>query len=108
MCGHLECTCNAQNDGKQQNQLPAFLAAVGRDQQDQGNERLARHTGGEDTPAVEVIGGMPGGKCEQQRRYELKKPDQAEIPGAARDVVHLPTDGHHQHLVGHHGRQAGK
>ena len=33
-------------------------------------------------------------------RQELHQPDQAEIPGAGGEVVHLPADRDHQHLVG--------
>jgi hypothetical protein len=39
-------------------------------------------------------------------RHKLEQPDQAEIPGAAGDVVHLPGDGDHQHLVGEGAEQA--
>jgi hypothetical protein len=37
---------------------------------------------------------------QQKYRNELVQADQTQIPGAGRKVVHLPADGHQQHLIG--------
>ena len=48
---------------------------------------------------------MPGRKCEQGQRHELRQPDQAEIEGALVDVVHLPADDDGGHLAAQAHRQ---
>ena len=36
---------------------------------------------------------------------ELEQANEAQVPGIARDVIHLPANRHHQHLIGHRAGQ---
>ena len=45
---------------------------------------------------VDQVAGRQG---QQQRRQELGEADQAKIPGAGGQVLHLPAQRHHEHLV---------
>ena len=45
---------------------------------------------------------------EQQRGQKLIEADEAQIPGTSGQLVHLPANGHHQHLAGCGARQAGE
>jgi hypothetical protein len=83
-----------------------FAAALRGDEQADRDQRLAEHAGGVDAATVEVIGDMTGRQGEQQGGNKLEQADQPKIPGAASDVVHLPADSDHQHLVGDHADKA--
>jgi hypothetical protein len=45
---------------------------------------------------------------QHQGRHKLEQTHKTEIPGTGGDVVHVPGDCHHQHLVGTHPRKPGK
>ena len=62
--------------------------------------RLRRHADGDDAGAMEPVDHLAGDQHQRERRQELEQADQAEIPGAVRQVVHLPAEGDQQHLVG--------
>ena len=89
-------------------QAPRGETAGNGDQQQQRNDGLGGHAGGEDAAAVQSVDEVPGRQGHRQLRDELEQADQAEIPGAACDVVHLPGHGDHQHLVGDGPGQAGQ
>ena len=57
---------------------------------------------------VQPVGHMPGHQCQEQRRRELVQADQPQVPGAASQLVHLPANGDHQHLVAGSAEKAGK
>ncbi len=63
------------------------------------HQRLQHQRGGKDAAAVHAIHQLPGRQRQQQRRQELHQADHAEVPGAPRQVVHLPGQRHQQHLV---------
>ena len=81
---------------------PPCVAATSK----QCHRSLRRHAGGEDAAPVQPVGDMAGGQGHHQRGHELEQPDQAQVPGAGSDVVHVPGHGHHQHLVGGDAAQA--
>ena len=74
-------------------------AAERRDRQHSANDRFYHHAQHKNQPAVAAIGGVARRQSQYQRRQELREPDQPQVPGAARQVVHLPAHRHHHHLV---------
>ncbi len=48
---------------------------------------------------MKVIDDLAGNEDECQCGQELEQADEAEVPGAVRQVVHLPAEGDEQHLV---------
>jgi len=56
---------------------------------------------------VVAVDHVAGHEHQSQRGQELQQADQAEIPGRAGQVVHLPAHRHHQHLARAGARQPG-
>jgi len=106
LCRLLEGAGDAENDGYAEEQPARGEIAGNRRQQQQRHERLGDHAGGEYLAAMQTVDDVAGRQCHRQGGNELEQSDQAEIPGAASDVVHLPRHGDHQHLVGDGARQA--
>lgn len=61
---------------------------------------LQTQTYGHKARPVNPISGVTRGEGRQHRRRELKQADQAQIPGAAGQLVHVPADGQQKHLLG--------
>jgi hypothetical protein len=97
---HLEGAGGAQGDRHGEQKFTVRPVAVRGEGQHAPDHALDHHAGGQDPAAVVAVQHMAGGQREQQGRQELQQADHAEVPGAAGQVVHLPADGHHQHLVG--------
>lgn len=72
--------------------------------QQQGHSALRQHAQGQYPTAAQAIDEMTCRQGQQQGRDELEETHQTKIPGATRELVHLPGDSHHQHLLGQHGR----
>jgi hypothetical protein len=62
----------------------------------------------DDVAAVVAVGHVARDQRQRERRHELEQADEAQVPRAVRQVVHLPADGHHQHLVGHRAGHAAR
>ena len=67
---------------------------------------LRGHAQRDDARAVVAVDHVAGHQHQRQRRQELQQAHQPQVPGRAGQVVHLPADGHHQHLAGGHAGQA--
>ena len=60
--------------------------------------------GKNDEAPVELVGDMPGKEYQAQERQKLRKTDESQVQHPSRDLIHLPADGHDDHLSGN-GRQ---
>jgi len=69
---------------------------------------LQGHAGRKDAAAVQAVGHMPGGQCHHECWHKLEQAHQPEVPGAGGQVVHMPRDCHHEHLVAHDAGNAGE
>ena len=99
--------CHAHEAHEDQNPHLVERARRTPDREQPGRQALDRLTRDDDAAALETIGGVPGRQRQEQRRRELHETHQAELEGAAREVVNLPADRDRQHLKGEAGRQPG-
>ena len=60
-----------------------------------------------DPPTIVAVDQVSGPKGQRQGRRKLWPSNQAQVSSRAGAVVHLPSDGDHQHLVGCHADNAG-
>ncbi len=103
---HLEGAGNAQHHRNAQDQLTCGKTTLGGGHQQHSHHRLDQHAGRKNASAVQPVGCMPCGQRHQQSGYELEEADQAQIPGAGGDVIHVPGNSDHEHLVGRNPGQA--
>jgi hypothetical protein len=104
--GHLEALGHAEHEAQGQDEVargPAFMAGQ---HQHQGAHGLHHQRQRHHAAAVVAVGHVAGHQRERERGQELVQAHQAQVPGAAGQVVHLPAHGHHQHLAGAGARQA--
>lgn len=102
--GHLEGAGHTQHDGHRQQQFargPAVVStpAFRGGDEDHRHRSLRDQAARDDAAAVHAISNVPRHQRQQQRRRKLVQADQPQVPGAARQLVHLPAHRHHQHLV---------
>ena len=83
--------------------MPAERAA---DAKAQGGERFGDHAELQHAAAVEMIGDVAGDQHQEERRHELREPDEPEVERAAGQRVDLPSDGDREHLVRDHREHA--
>jgi hypothetical protein len=105
---HLKGSGQSQNPGDQKNQFPTGLPTPRVPTQHHSNRGQYQHASGKNTPSVQAINHMPCGQGHDQGRDELKQANQAQIPGAASQLIHVPTDCQHQHLMGRNTKNARK
>ena len=104
--GHLEGFACSQSQGRQENHFSIDPPIKTAPDQSKCNDDLGGKAEGKNPAAVEAIRHMPDDQRKGQRGRKLKQANQAEIPGAVGQIVHLPGNGNHHHLVGHRGRDA--
>ena len=54
---------------------------------------------------VKSVNNLSCGQGQNERGYKLKQTHQTQVPSASRDFVHVPRQGHHQHLCCQDARQ---
>ena len=72
------------------------------------HDRFDRLAGRQDEAAVVAIGHLPDHQHQQDAGDELHQADEAEVERVAGQLVELPADRHHQHLVAGRGRDPRK
>ena len=71
-----------------------------------GGQRLDHLAGADHDAAVVAVGDLADHEAEHHHREELHEPDQAEVEGAAGQLIDLPADRDRLHLIGGVGRGA--
>ena len=110
---HLKSPRHAQHDRHAEQQLARSptrrgAPALRGGHQNQRHAGLRHQAGRHDAAPVQAVGHMARHQRQKQRRRKLVQADQPQIPGAAGQVIHLPADCDHQHLVASGSKKAGK
>jgi hypothetical protein len=95
---HLEGAGTAEEEGEDEDQLAGHFATAAAQHQGQGDQCLARLAQGGHLAPVVAVGDMPGVQHEQHSREELHQAHQAQVEHVAGQLVHMPADGHGEHL----------
>jgi len=98
LSGHLEGAHRTKHQREPQQQAARIVRRMHRQQQHERHRALYREAGGDNAAPMMVVDDVAREQRQQQGGHELVEPDQAEIPGAVRDVIHVPADGDEQHL----------
>ena len=75
-------------------------AAERADRECRGGQRLHHLAGADHEAAVVAVGDLADDDAEHHHREELHEADQAEVEGAAGQLIDLPADRHRLHLIG--------
>jgi len=105
LCRHLEGAGQTQANGQGQDAVAAHVVRPGAQHQHRGHAALDGRCAGKDAGAVPAVGKVAAGQGHHQRGHKLEEAHQAQVPGVAGQVVHVPAQRHHQHLVGHDAGQ---
>ena len=97
--GHLKRACRAQDNRQDEDDVSVNPAAPCTHPQDGGHGRLTGDAHCHDGATMKAIGQVPCGQGQDQCGYELQQSDETQVPSAGREVVHLPRQCNHQHLV---------
>ena len=113
--GVIACPAGAQNARASPNNTiaPNTMRDIGaarqrETQQDDGAGEFRRVGAGDDDAAIEAVRHLAAGQHHRQERQELRETDQPQVERIARDLPHLETRDHVDHLPCQRARQATK
>ena len=100
---HLESARAAEQEHRREQQIAAERAGEQGERNDDRDQRVDALRDPNDQPPVVAVGGVSDQQRQHDGGHELDQADQAEVEGAAGDLVDLPADHHGQHLIAHGG-----